>query len=1126
MVSRLCSLSGARLTPNEQFERNFIIRRLRSEASYLERLESRPMSRPRRRAFGGNARPSEPCLDVQHVHLDAPLTEAKSACSDESSLPLPPSSVGQIAITSALNDFDDVDAPVTEPSLPDTTDDLTRNDTLDREYASGSDDNHDDDTFCSRQESGDFSVEEEDVDLFDDPFPFQTVDSGKRFIVIHLGQGVCSVTVNSTYAENYEENRVFHGRAVALTWFAVLCTWIVLSGFGIHALAKTAMSKFKDCSRAILSSRSILRRTARSDANLYSVTIIIASSTASRGPMGASPDTVVGKGPAGGGRVGSTTGQSAQVMPPPENGIRVYLRVRPTKRPSGFLRLDDDDPSRVDFEIPPDVAASHNAKSTYKFKFNGIIDQDAKQDEVFDRVAKDAALSAMEGFNATVFAYGQTGSGKTFTMTGGAERYVDRGIIPRALSLVFEEVEKRSDVQITTHISYLEIYNDAGYDLLDPSHEYKGLEDLPKVSMMEDEDGNVHLKNLSMHVANTEEDALNLLFLGDTNRAISETPMNLASSRSHCIFTISLEMRKAGSDVIRRSKLHLVDLAGSERVHKTSSSGQLLREAKHINSSLHFLEMVIVALHERSSRGRQHIPYRNSMMTNVLRDSLGGNCKTTMVATISLEKSNTEESISTCRFAQRVALVQNDALVNEEVEPAMLIKRLKAEVAALREEVAFLKGERDPNAPGAGQRIDQLEMKRLRGIVSDWVEAQRSRDPETKGSEDESGIDMLQPGELTFERIHACFQILREMAAEDRSDAVGTGKGASSHGERDDAKEEEIAALKEQIQQRNNEIAILVNMVKQGRAQENGELHLGTSESSAGAGEAWHAPRGGSETKSSVEDNGDLKSQGSLGASIIAAAPTTRRPVGPMAPVPPSEVLADKDRALDYFKRHYPSIKAINENKRLLKDKYALAKQIGATVNASRGEITRLKTEIEQVRAQRAVQSVVNGEGKLDEAEEERALSAESERMAEIDNHKTNYKRSFQELKELKKEIERIQSTLQKGRLKLQNEFEAWYGVVLRQGLAQPSIPSQAASDRSEDTTTVVHSSEGSAMRKSRGATRPGLPGVPKVHHSETSLPSGTNSAIPLTGNQEADADILAFYKAKEALMQRSRMKK
>lgn len=236
---------------------------------------------------------------------------------------------------------------------------------------------------------------------------------------------------------------------------------------------------------------------------------------------------------------------------------------------------------------------------------------------------------------------------------------------------------KDPSTSYTVHISYLEIYNENGFDLLDPSHETKTLEDLPKVTMMTDEDGNTHLKNLSMHRANTEEEALNLLFLGDTNRAIAETPMNLASSRSHCMFTIFVESRKQGSDTVRRAKLHMVDLAGSERAHKTGSTGQTLREATYINSSLLYLEMVIVALHEKSTKARGHIPYRNSMMTSVLRDSLGGNCKTVMVATVSVETEQVEESISTCKFAQRVALIKNSAIVNEDLDPTVMIQRLK-----------------------------------------------------------------------------------------------------------------------------------------------------------------------------------------------------------------------------------------------------------------------------------------------------------------------------------------------------------------------------------------------------------------------------------------------------------------
>lgn len=338
-------------------------------------------------------------------------------------------------------------------------------------------------------------------------------------------------------------------------------------------------------------------------------------------------------------------GSSAAGGSEEESNVRIYLRVKPSKKPSGFFTWDED-ASLMNYDIPRDVAQGliNNSRTSYKFRFDAVLGMVTKQDEVFDRVGRPCVLNALNGFNSTVFAYGQTGSGKTFTITGGAERYEDRGLIPRAISMIFDEMKRAPARELRVHVSYLEIYNNQGYDLLDPNHEQtKSLEDLPRVAMLEDEDGNCHLRNLSMHAVNSEEDALNLLFLGDTNRAVSETAMNLTSSRSHCVFTLALESRReAGSEVVLRSKLHMIDLAGSERAHKTGAKGQVLREAAYINTSLHYLEMVIVALHERATKGRAHIPYRNSMLTSVLRDSLGGNCKTVMVATVSPEKEQTD----------------------------------------------------------------------------------------------------------------------------------------------------------------------------------------------------------------------------------------------------------------------------------------------------------------------------------------------------------------------------------------------------------------------------------------------------------------------------------------------------
>ena len=235
---------------------------------------------------------------------------------------------------------------------------------------------------------------------------------------------------------------------------------------------------------------------------------------------------------------------------------------------------------------------------------------------MFERVGRRAVLGALDGYNGTVFAYGQTGSGKTYTISGGVNAYSDRGLVPRAISALFREAAARAATSsVKVRISYLEIYNEVGYDLLGERPPGQaaasnggdaadvgrmgrgGYEELPRVTMYDtgDELGGQGLvmRGLSAHPAESEEEALNLLFKGDSARAVASTGMNAASSRSHCVFTLAVECRPAegtasgeaedgtpASDMMRRSKLHLVDLAGSERVGKTGLDGSLLVEAK------------------------------------------------------------------------------------------------------------------------------------------------------------------------------------------------------------------------------------------------------------------------------------------------------------------------------------------------------------------------------------------------------------------------------------------------------------------------------------------------------------------------------------------------------------------
>lgn len=216
------------------------------------------------------------------------------------------------------------------------------------------------------------------------------------------------------------------------------------------------------------------------------------------------------------------------------NNILTFLRIKPSKRASGYITINDQEKDSLVFNKPPaDQGSSNkeyinNTKLRYDYHFNGILDADATQDEVFKRVGSSAVQNAIDGFNSTIFAYGQTGSGKTFTLTGGPDSYGDRGIIPRSISLLFSEFRSRAaEAQFNVFVSYLEIYNEQGYDLLDKEADSKELTELPRVKMMEDEDGNFRFTNLSLNRVNSEEEALELLFEGDTNRAIAETPMNM-----------------------------------------------------------------------------------------------------------------------------------------------------------------------------------------------------------------------------------------------------------------------------------------------------------------------------------------------------------------------------------------------------------------------------------------------------------------------------------------------------------------------------------------------------------------------------------------------------------------------
>ncbi|NWR28922.1 KIF6 protein, partial [Tachuris rubrigastra] len=777
--------------------------------------------------------------------------------------------------------------------------------------------------------------------------------------------------------------------------------------------------------------------------------------------------------------------------------IRVYARVKPLGRrqQAGSYSVDDEeDPlSSLEITVPRDLADGfvNNKRENYKFKFQKIFDQEAKQDVVFDSIAKPVAECVLAGYNGTIFAYGQTGSGKTFTITGGAERYSDRGIIPRTLSYIFDQLQKDSSKVYTTHVSYLEIYNECGYDLLDPRHEASRLEDLPKVTIMEDSDQNIHLKNLSLQQATNEEEALNLLFLGDTNRMIAETPMNQASSRSHCIFTIHISSKEPGSATIRRSKLHLVDLAGSERVAKTGVGGHLLTEAKYINLSLHYLEQVIIALAEKN---RSHIPYRNSMMTSVLRDSLGGNCMTAMIATLSIDKRNIDESISTCRFAQRVALIKNEAVLNEEIDPRLMIVQLKKEIQDLKDELELVTGKQRTS------ELSQEELLQLDELIETFL----------KDNDPDSTLDV--GGDMR--KIKYCFIHMKQLVNHPTtSDKKLLSQDISEEEHINKESREELEKLKHLLQQRDNEINILVNMLKKEKKKAKDALFQ-LNATSACSTLLEQSLSINLEDRQSPSSCFSLKDAKDFSSSAHRLSFLSRQTGGKMS--------LGCQEAFEVFKRDHADSITIEDNKQLLKQRFAEVKCLGEKLNEVRSKINHLKGEITQRHIQRAALAVSSPSEELNMFD-----PVEEKLRMQIEEEKKSYKTMFNRFKGLKVEIEHLQLLMEKVKMKIQKDFEVWWSeeaknlqqekpkMVTSPNTAYPQFIKslQHLSANSFSETTRVSPNE-DPDRKNNSIT---------FNNStlKTRTPPSSSTSIPLTGDSQADADILAFIEARQRILQK-----
>ncbi|XP_059148242.1 kinesin-like protein KIF16B [Physella acuta] len=408
--------------------------------------------------------------------------------------------------------------------------------------------------------------------------------------------------------------------------------------------------------------------------------------------------------------------------------VKVIVRVRPLNcREDGLssqiiIQMDGNKTRIINPKAPSHASEGDGSQLkvrefTFDHSFWSVDANDlhyVNQEQVFSSIGEDVVQSAFDGYNVCIFAYGQTGSGKTYTMMGSEE---DPGLVPRYCNALFSRLRDNHSDSFQIYVSYLEIYNEKVRDLLKSASSSKH-----NLRVREHPRDGPYVQDLSKHSVASYDVLMNLMKRGNLNRTTASTNMNDVSSRSHAIFTITFTQARFldGLPSERQSKINLVDLAGSERADSSGATGLRLKEGGSINKSLVSLGNVISLLAERSENGVKSkpmfIPYRDSVLTWLLKDSLGGNAKTVMIATVSPADVNYGETLSTLRYANRAKNIINRPTVNEDPN-VKLIRELREEIARLR---ALLEGSGD-SSPRVQEKLHENEA-RVKVLTEEWAE--------------------------------------------------------------------------------------------------------------------------------------------------------------------------------------------------------------------------------------------------------------------------------------------------------------------------------------------------------------------------------------------------------------------
>ncbi|NXK41622.1 KIF9 protein, partial [Piprites chloris] len=694
--------------------------------------------------------------------------------------------------------------------------------------------------------------------------------------------------------------------------------------------------------------------------------------------------------------------------------VQAFVRVKPTARFAQDMIKFGADNKSIDIHIQKDARGGlvNNSCTDWSFRMDGLL-HNTSQDQVYEAVAKDLVAEALRGYNGTIMCYGQTGAGKTYTMTGATSEYKHRGIIPRAIQQVFKAAAESLSLFISVRISYLEIYNEALFDLLGPG---RGSRDTPLAVL--DSPRGVCVRGLSIHPVSHEEEALNLLFEARAPKLIAEHALNKNSSRSHCIFTIYIEGRSRTYTDLKgiKSKITLIDLAGSERLSKITSAGQIRRENSYINRSLTFLEQIILAL---ADPRRGHISFRQSKLTHVLKDSLGGNCNTVLVTNICGEAAHVEETLSSLRFATRMRWITAEPVPSVTFDREVSVKALEEEIGLLKQELAM---------QDMFVRISQLSVHPLTGAQRAAIKSQVHK--YLRGAIEEIDIVSIRQIQEVFKQ----FKVIVSQQQEDveatlRSKYVLIDKGewflpfCSQGGVgdlEDDLVQEAVKLQKETLETGTSSSSPVPGEKKEDKKSDEQikkEKLVSPSLERDLDGSAPPETQEGSLTKEVDEEEGASEEDRTDSEEELSSPSSGEESQQPS--FPPS-----KAEAFELFKQEAGSeiSRIFKENKSILLARKRSSSSVARRINDIKREMEGVRETLEGKKRKRWQEGEYTDEkGQVIIDEKEFSL------ILKLKELKEEHRAGYAELQDLKAEIRYCQELVDKCRRRLISEFEIWY---------------------------------------------------------------------------------------------------